>query len=113
MIKLRKFVTNIIRTSLITSTIFLNGINNCNCNDLKIDLKSENVVINNTICSKSENEKTSEQKIPKQKISETVYVTKTGKCYHKSWCKCLRKSKIGINKSYALKYNYSACSKCY
>ena len=44
---------------------------------------------------------------------EVVYITKTGKCYHNSYCSCLKKSKIGINKTLAIQQNYRACSKCH
>lgn len=41
-----------------------------------------------------------------------VYITNTGKCYHKSTCSTLRKSKTAIKKSEAIKKGYRACSKC-
>ena len=44
--------------------------------------------------------------------SEIVYITKTGKCYHKSHCTCLKNSKIGIEKSKAVEQNYLSCCKC-
>lgn len=45
-------------------------------------------------------------------ISNIVYITKTGKKYHKSGCRYLKDSCIKINKSEAIKKGYSACSVC-
>ncbi len=42
-----------------------------------------------------------------------VYVTKTGKCYHKKTCGCLRDSKMSITLGNALKHDYEECSKCF
>lgn len=44
-------------------------------------------------------------------VSETVYVTKTGECYHKEGCSYL-KSKIPMILEQAQK-NYRPCSRCY
>ena len=41
----------------------------------------------------------------------TVYITKTGKCYHTGECKSLRQSKIKTTLQDAAK-NYAPCSKC-
>lgn len=46
------------------------------------------------------------------KQSETVYITKTGSKYHKSWCSYL-KSRIPISKSDAIANGYTACSRCF
>ncbi len=45
--------------------------------------------------------------------SAIVYVTNTGKKYHKSNCSYLKKSKIQISLSEAQSQGYTACSKCY
>lgn len=45
--------------------------------------------------------------------SAIVYVTETGKKYHKSGCSYLKKSKIQINLSDAKAQGYTPCSKCY
>ena len=45
------------------------------------------------------------------KQSETVYITKTGSKYHKSWC-CYLKSSIPISKADAIANGYTACSRC-
>ena len=42
----------------------------------------------------------------------TVYVTKTGDCYHIDGCSSLRRSKIPISLNDALSKGYYACSKC-
>lgn len=41
----------------------------------------------------------------------TVYVTRTGECYHRGSCGYLRRSKIPMNLSDA-KRQYRACSRC-
>jgi len=46
-----------------------------------------------------------------QKISTTVYITKTGEKYHKDGCKYLSKSKIAISLENA-RSSYSPCSVC-
>ena len=43
---------------------------------------------------------------------ETVYVTNTGKCYHKEGCGSLTRSKIPMSKSDAVKQAYRACRRC-
>ncbi len=45
--------------------------------------------------------------------SAIVYVTNTGKKYHKSSCSYLKKSKIQMTLSEAQSQGYTACSKCY
>lgn len=42
----------------------------------------------------------------------TVYITKTGKKYHRSNCSYLKNSKISININTAKSKGYTACSKC-
>jgi hypothetical protein len=41
-----------------------------------------------------------------------VYITKTGKKYHREYCSSLRKSKIEIKLSEAKRRGYTPCSKC-
>lgn len=43
---------------------------------------------------------------------DTVYVTRTGECYHTISCQYLQKSKIPMDVAEAV-YNYRPCSKCY
>lgn len=44
--------------------------------------------------------------------SQSVYITNTGKKYHRSSCSYLRKSKIKISLSKARARRYTACSRC-
>lgn len=43
---------------------------------------------------------------------QVVYITKTGKKYHKASCHHLKKSKIEIKKAKAKKLGYTACAVC-
>lgn len=43
---------------------------------------------------------------------QVVYITKTGKKYHKASCHHLRKSKIEMKKSKAKELGYTACAVC-
>lgn len=45
-------------------------------------------------------------------LTQTVYITKTGKKYHVGTCRYLSKSKIEIKKSEAKKLGYEACKVC-
>ncbi len=45
-------------------------------------------------------------------VSYTVYITKTGDCYHSSNCGYLSRSKISISKSSAVSQGYRPCSRC-
>lgn len=44
---------------------------------------------------------------------ETVYITRTGECYHMGNCGYLRKSKIEITLSDAVSRGYRPCSRCH
>ena len=44
--------------------------------------------------------------------AETVYITKTGSKYHRGNCSYLKKSKITILKSKAIRSGFGACSRC-
>lgn len=44
---------------------------------------------------------------------QTVYITNTGSKYHRYGCQYLRQSCISINKSDAISYGYTACSRCW
>jgi hypothetical protein len=46
------------------------------------------------------------------KKSKTVYITRTGKKYHKGSCRYLKKSKIKTTKAKAKKQGYKACKVC-
>lgn len=45
-------------------------------------------------------------------LAQTVYVTNTGKKYHKSSCSYLSKSKISISLEDAKSSGYTACKRC-
>jgi beta-lactamase superfamily II metal-dependent hydrolase/soluble P-type ATPase len=45
-------------------------------------------------------------------VEQTVYITKTGKKFHRNGCRSLSKSKISISRSNAIKKGYSPCSVC-
>ncbi|SQB33375.1 cell wall-binding repeat-containing protein [Clostridium cochlearium] len=49
---------------------------------------------------------------PSDNKSVTVYITKTGKKYHRNGCRYLRKSKIPINKNDAINRGYGSCGIC-
>ena len=42
----------------------------------------------------------------------TVFVTRTGNRYHKSYCSSLRKSRIPMSRSEAIKAGYTPCRRC-
>lgn len=46
-------------------------------------------------------------------ITTTVYITKTGDCYHSSGCGYLSRSKIAVSKSSAINDGYRPCSRCH
>ncbi|MGA9773217.1 MAG: hypothetical protein WBV94_29570 [Blastocatellia bacterium] len=46
------------------------------------------------------------------KKEQTVYVTNTGKKYHRDGCQYLSRSQIPIKKSEAINKGYTACSRC-
>ena len=48
---------------------------------------------------------------PKDPVKDTVYITKTGKKYHRSTCRYLKKSKIAISRKKAMK-RYKPCKVC-
>lgn len=49
---------------------------------------------------------------PVNEDSYTVYITRTGSKYHRSWCSYLRNSKIAVDISKAKENGYTACSRC-
>lgn len=44
--------------------------------------------------------------------TETVYITRTGECYHLSWCSSLRRSSIPISLGDAISRGYRPCHIC-
>lgn len=57
-------------------------------------------------------EVSSEKVTPNEANGITVYITKTGECYHKEGCSTLKKSKISKSLAYASK-KYRPCQLCY
>ena len=51
-------------------------------------------------------------KAPPQQTGEIVYVTRTGKKYHRAGCQYLRKSQLPRKKSEAIAQGYGACKGC-
>lgn len=73
---------------------------------------------NNKVSTSSANNTSSETTTPvtttaQNTNSAIVYVTNTGKKYHKPNCSYLKKSKIQMNLSEAQSQGYTPCSKCY
>ncbi|MCD7840038.1 MAG: Ig-like domain-containing protein [Erysipelotrichaceae bacterium] len=62
--------------------------------------------------SKSSSNSNSTKSSSSSSSSYTVYITKTGECYHRGTCSSLRKSKIAISKSDAIARGYRACKNC-
>jgi endonuclease YncB( thermonuclease family) len=56
--------------------------------------------------------KVESSKSKKESKGETVYITKTGKKYHRASCQYLRKSKIPRSKKDAKAQGYGSCSRC-
>ena len=44
--------------------------------------------------------------------ADIVYITNTGSKYHRSGCRYLSESKIGIERAKAIREGYTACSVC-
>ncbi len=68
---------------------------------VKADSYDNNQAKNSTSVSESE------------KKSEQYYRTRTGKCYHKGNCPCLKKSKVEVGKEEIKDKNLKQCSKCF
>lgn len=47
-----------------------------------------------------------------EKKSDQYFRTKTGKCYHRDSCSCLRKSKIEVTKEEIKEANLRPCKRC-
>ena len=47
-----------------------------------------------------------------QTKSETVYLTRTGKKFHRDGCRYLSKSRIPVKRSEAVSNGYTACKVC-
>jgi len=46
-------------------------------------------------------------------LSDTVYVTHTGKCYHQGFCSSLSRSKIPMSLAEAKDKGFRPCSRCH
>jgi hypothetical protein len=49
---------------------------------------------------------------PLAKQTTYVYITNTGECYHRSYCRYLKYSKHKVTKSWAKSHGYRACKVC-
>lgn len=85
--------------------------------------KEINVLLDKIVDEKNKLEKTTkltpktkeekkEPEIKKKSETTTVYITRTGKKYHRSWCSYLKKSSIPISLKDAKARGYTPCSKC-
>lgn len=64
-------------------------------------------------CLESKNNKVNQSEVEEnKKQSNKLYRTKTGKCFHKENCKCLKKSKIKVNREEIKEANLKPCFKC-
>jgi hypothetical protein len=48
----------------------------------------------------------------RDKVEQTVYITRTGAKYHRGGCQYLRQSRIPIKKKDAIAQGYGACKVC-
>lgn len=60
----------------------------------------------------AEQQAAEEEATASQNNTATVYITKTGECYHRDGCSSLRKSKIPISVSDAQARGYRPCKNC-
>ena len=58
-------------------------------------------------------QKAEEEAAAAQRNEQTVYITNSGKKYHREGCQYLKKSKIPISLSSAQSQGYAPCSKCF
>lgn len=83
-------------------------------------ISNKTITNNKTVTNKTDTSSTSTKNTNskssttiKNTNSTIVYVTKTGKKYHKGGCSYLKNSKIEITLSEAQSKGYTPCSKCY
>lgn len=98
------------KTSSITT---VNQSNQTTQNLTKTQSKTTSAQTSTKSTATSSNATTNKSTTVQNTNSETVYVTKTGKKYHKSGCSYLKDSKIAKTLSEAKSQGYTACSKCY
>lgn len=64
-------------------------------------------------CLESKNNKVNQSEVEEdKKQSNKLYRTKTGKCFHKGNCKCLKKSKIKVSREEIKEADLKPCFKC-
>ncbi len=96
----------------------INGTVKVTSDGKNITIATENKTTEKVTSSTPNNSATTNTTVKKQEtsttqpITTTVYVTKTGKKYHKDGCSSLSKSKIAISLSDAEAKGYEPCSKC-
>jgi micrococcal nuclease len=61
---------------------------------------------------KEKKEQTTTKEPPKQEQNDIVYITNTGKKYHRAGCRYLSKSSIPITRQEAIARGYTPCSVC-
>lgn len=76
-------------------------------------IKNKSVTCNVTVKGKPVETSSIRTPVADDNISTTVYITKTGDCYHSSGCGYLSRSKIAISKSTAINTGYRPCSRCH
>jgi hypothetical protein len=94
------------------------GLNPISINSYNFSIKNENTVAqhekertNQDL--KSKNKQRFKKSAPKVlDDTATVYITKTGKKFHRSSCPTLRKTKTPIIKKEAISKQYTPCGKC-
>lgn len=69
-------------------------------------------VKNKQVVRSSSTSQTTKSNVTDDYSGYTVYITKTGDCYHRNGCRYLSRSQIAISKSRAVSQGYRACSIC-
>ena len=121
---LKKIFQTIFRTSvlslLIASSPFENHTDKTVANMSSYCFKDDYAVVSpakKEVKNKKREERAEKvEKIEKKEDKESscaVYVTKTGKCFHKCNCACIKRSKIKIPLKEAISNRYRKCSKCF
>jgi hypothetical protein len=58
------------------------------------------------------NEAVQKETVQKETVQDVVYITRTGKRYHRDGCRYLSKSKIQIDRDHAIQEGYTPCKVC-
>lgn len=89
------------------------GVQAVESKDIRDNKISGNVAISD-VNYQTESENTNINQVSKnQEKSEQLYRTKTGKCYHKEGCKCLKDSKIEVSEQEVKESDLKPCLKCH